>query len=108
MAGFIGGGGGGLKVPDSTKCYDIFSKISSFFTLKNPNRMPPNIVLFNIKEFSHLCVCVWGGGGGGGGGEGDILPNNPNIPLEDAGGIRPHIIAPPQMHFLDPPLILYH
>ena len=54
-----------------------------------------------------MCVCG-GGGGGGGEGEGDILPNNPNIPLEDAGGIRPHIIAPPQMHFLDPPLILYH
>ena len=33
-------------------------------------------------------------GGGGGGGPGNFLPNLPNVPLEDVGGLRSLIIDP--------------
>ena len=45
-----------------------------------------------------LFIYFYGGEGGGGG-----LPNLTNVPLEDVGGFRSHMMPP--MDFLDPPLI---
>ena len=51
-----------------------------------------------MQSQSVVVSCKWGGGGD------DLLPNLPNVPLENVGDLRPHIIGQSSMDFLDSPL----